>query len=353
MQAATLAWWISKRPRCRTRAAIAGRHEDGPVRRSNATMGSRPPAVYEVKVGVENSENMACSHPDPIARAVCIDLGGRIDMLNDPGNLLQGSVQLAQVVRGSYVYNAATADANGLPNVGEYYHNAPFYAMVLSADSTSFFTDYTNPSLDLVITSGTPAAPTDQYRVSSPDNARLPAGLMVTALEWSLVDTDGDAIVTPELTITAPVLATWSQNTLHVEGNDGLSPPQWFFQFSAQILQASTENCFAGPRAVDAGSPGDGAASTLPLAVASPNPFRRATAIHYRITQASDRVVRIYDVAGRRVCTLVAWQAARGPVTVRWDGTDDVGRTVARGTYVVRVGAGPDAPTGRLVWLGR
>jgi hypothetical protein len=60
-----------------------------------------------------------------------------------------------------------------------------------------------------------------------------------------------------------------------------------------------------------------------------------------------------HDVAGRRVRTLVAWRDAVGPVTLRWDSADDAGRPVARGTFVPRVGAGPAAPRGQLVFLGR
>jgi hypothetical protein len=103
---------------------------------------------------------------------------------------------------------------------------------------------------------------------------------------------------------------------------------------------------------VDAGDLDPRTSSTLPLAAAAPNPFQNATAIRYRITQPSDRVVRIYSVDGRQVRTLVAWDDAVGPVTLRWDGTDDRGRVVARGTYVLRIGTGRHAPVGRLVYLG-
>jgi hypothetical protein len=311
------------------------------------------PDIYRVDMGVQSSENVSCSQPDPIERAVCIDLRAVVDALDDPANVLQGSVRLNQVLRGSYVFNRACADANGLPNVGEYFHTASFYGMVLNADGTSFFTDNTNPALNVAITSGTPSVPADRFLVSSPNNAALPSGAEIVAMQWELVDADGDAITTADLPAGEPQLASWGFNSLRVEGNDGLQPPAHSFEFTAIMTQASATSCFDGPNAVDAGGAGPGAAATLPLAAATPNPFQGATAIRYRVTQPSDRVVRIYSVDGRQVRTLVAWSDALGPVTLRWDGTDDRGRAVARGTYVLRIGAGRHAPVGRLVYLGR
>jgi flagellar hook assembly protein FlgD len=55
----------------------------------------------------------------------------------------------------------------------------------------------------------------------------------------------------------------------------------------------------------------------------------------------TDRVtVRIYDVSGRLVRTLVAGQvfaAGRVDPALTWDGLDDNGRQVARGAYFVGV----------------
>ena len=43
--------------------------------------------------------------------------------------------------------------------------------------------------------------------------------------------------------------------------------------------------------------------------------------------------VRVYDVAGRLVRTLVEGNLDAGPHEIVWDGTDDAGRRVASGVY--------------------
>jgi hypothetical protein len=308
---------------------------------------------YHITARVMGSEEVLCAQGDPVERAVCVDLQAVVDAVNDPGNLLQGSVQVSQVLQGSYTYNRSCDDANALPNIGEYFHNAMFYGMVVDADGITFFTDNTLPALNVYVTSGAPPSPGDGFSVVSPNNAALPSGARVTRMGWELWDDAGDAITTAELPAGAPQIANWDYNALSIEGNDGMQPPEHTFELTATVTQASSASCFSGPGATDAGNLDPSTASMLPLAAAAPNPFHGTTAIRYRITQPSDRIVRIYDVAGRQVRALVAWQDALGPVTLRWDGTDDGGRAVARGTYVLRIGAGRHAPAGRLVYMGR
>ena len=58
------------------------------------------------------------------------------------------------------------------------------------------------------------------------------------------------------------------------------------------------------------------------------------------------------DVLGRRVRTLrdEAW-AGPGRFRVVWDGADDQGRPAASGVYLVRLTAGADRASGRVVLL--
>jgi hypothetical protein len=69
-----------------------------------------------------------------------------------------------------------------------------------------------------------------------------------------------------------------------------------------------------------------------------PNPFRSAsgTTIHYSVAKAGKVEVRIFDVAGRLLNTVVD-QAKPGENFIIWDGTASDGRSVASGVYFYQI----------------
>ncbi|MXW63493.1 MAG: T9SS type A sorting domain-containing protein [Bacteroidetes bacterium SB0662_bin_6] len=65
-----------------------------------------------------------------------------------------------------------------------------------------------------------------------------------------------------------------------------------------------------------------------------PNPFNPSTTIGYSIPSETNVTVRVYDITGRIVKTLVHGQShAPGTYEIIWDGTGDGGQTLASGTY--------------------
>ena len=65
-----------------------------------------------------------------------------------------------------------------------------------------------------------------------------------------------------------------------------------------------------------------------------PNPFNPSTTIGYTIPSETSVTVRVYDITGRIVKTLVHGQAhAPGAYEIIWDGTGDGGQALASGTY--------------------
>jgi len=78
------------------------------------------------------------------------------------------------------------------------------------------------------------------------------------------------------------------------------------------------------------------------LQKAYPNPFNPATTIAYVIAGADDVPVdlRITDVRGRTVRTLVRGHRVPGDHQVRWDGFDDEGRAANSGTYLASLTIG-------------
>ena len=71
-----------------------------------------------------------------------------------------------------------------------------------------------------------------------------------------------------------------------------------------------------------------------------PNPFNPSTKIVFRLERDAQASLRVFDVHGRLVRTLVDSYLAAGPRTVEWDGRDDRGRPLASGTYYMRLQGG-------------
>ncbi|MDH3216536.1 MAG: T9SS type A sorting domain-containing protein [Candidatus Krumholzibacteria bacterium] len=83
-----------------------------------------------------------------------------------------------------------------------------------------------------------------------------------------------------------------------------------------------------------------------------PNPFNPNTTIRYQVPTISDVTLRIYDVEGRLVRTLVDRPGhAAGVHTVVWHGRDDRARDLSSGVYFYRLNAGSRSESRRMVLL--
>lgn len=67
-----------------------------------------------------------------------------------------------------------------------------------------------------------------------------------------------------------------------------------------------------------------------------PNPFNPRTALSFEVPEPSQVGLRIYDLTGRTVRTLVSGSVDPGIHRVAWDGTDERGVPVGSGVYIVR-----------------
>ncbi|RMF66327.1 MAG: T9SS C-terminal target domain-containing protein [Calditrichaeota bacterium] len=71
-----------------------------------------------------------------------------------------------------------------------------------------------------------------------------------------------------------------------------------------------------------------------------PNPFNPETTIKYQLPEAAHLTVKIYNILGQEIRTLVDKQQPAGVYSVTWDGKDSLGRQVASGIYIYQVKAG-------------
>lgn len=76
-----------------------------------------------------------------------------------------------------------------------------------------------------------------------------------------------------------------------------------------------------------------------------PNPLRSTTIFSFELASPARAVLRVVDLAGRPVATVLEADLPPGRREVRWDGTDTSGRPVASGVYFYELQAGGEVVT--------
>lgn len=82
-----------------------------------------------------------------------------------------------------------------------------------------------------------------------------------------------------------------------------------------------------------------------------PNPFNPSTKISFEIPKNQYVELKIFDVLGREIKTLVREKQEAGFHQMAWDGTDESGNAVASGLYFYRIKAGEFSATKKLLLL--
>jgi len=96
-------------------------------------------------------------------------------------------------------------------------------------------------------------------------------------------------------------------------------------------------------------SAAQGLPNVLQLMGAVPNPFNPMTDIKFSLPHEARVSLKIYDISGRLVQDLVHENMAAGEHSVRWMGRDNAGKSVASGTYFVRLVAGSETSVKSMV----
>jgi len=82
-----------------------------------------------------------------------------------------------------------------------------------------------------------------------------------------------------------------------------------------------------------------------------PNPFKQSTTINYQLTKPGLVSLKIYNIAGQTVKTLVNTVQTQGLYSVPWNGSDDDGMNVSNGVYFYRIQAGGMSQTRKMIIL--
>ncbi len=82
-----------------------------------------------------------------------------------------------------------------------------------------------------------------------------------------------------------------------------------------------------------------------------PNPFNPTTTIAFALPEESKVSIKIYDISGSLVRTLVNDNRLAGEYNVAWNGQNDNGMQVSSGVYIYRIEAGSFTQSRRMVRL--
>jgi hypothetical protein len=83
----------------------------------------------------------------------------------------------------------------------------------------------------------------------------------------------------------------------------------------------------------------------------SPNPFNQSTKISYQLAKSGLVNLKIYNIAGQLVKTLVNGIQPKGSHNVKWDGQDESGNSVSNGVYIYWLQAGIISQTRKMIVL--
>jgi hypothetical protein len=110
---------------------------------------------------------------------------------------------------------------------------------------------------------------------------------------------------------------------------------------------------FGGAAVTPVGGPGGGDAAA-PLAfrlhAGTPNPFQHRTTLAFDLPKSTPARASVYNVSGALVRTLLDGPLAAGRHSVSWAGDDDAGNRVAQGVYLLRLEAGAQTATSKLIF---
>ncbi|MBD3288845.1 T9SS type A sorting domain-containing protein, partial [candidate division KSB1 bacterium] len=82
-----------------------------------------------------------------------------------------------------------------------------------------------------------------------------------------------------------------------------------------------------------------------------PNPFNMSTTIRYYLSQQENVTVKVYNLEGRKVNTLVDGLRKQGSHLISWNGTAENGAEISSGVYYYKLTAGAEQEVRKMILL--
>lgn len=148
-----------------------------------------------------------------------------------------------------------------------------------------------------------------------------------------------------------PILGGWAPFTATYVGEAADVGAPITICLSSTSIQGNFDNVRLSDSSTSTGIDPSASPSGFDLDV-SPSPFGTATRVRYSISANSPVVLRVYDVSGRVVRTLIhAATVEAGAHETVWDGSDDSGVGAKSGIYFVRLSTNEETRTSRVLFV--
>ena len=174
-------------------------------------------------------------------------------------------------------------------------------------------------------------------------------------LEIYDVDADPDSLVWHNIQVIEHL--DWRGNDLgnpyreEVDFPDFDTPSEnWFrFECRTELVGDQCPENDEVTRQINLGIAEDVTPTPFALEAIVPNPFVGSTKVSFAVPVTTKVSLKVYDISGKLVTTLVDGNQNPGRHSVTWSGTDGAGRTVAQGIYLVRMEAESFSATKKVV----
>jgi hypothetical protein len=127
--------------------------------------------------------------------------------------------------------------------------------------------------------------------------------------------------------------------------------PGWYYLGGDGQIQLLLIRAYVSPIKTDVKEVVELMPSSFSLAQNYPNPFNPSTVISYQLSAVSNVQVKVFDMLGREVATLVNEERPVGRYQINWNGTDNFGSKVTSGVYFYTLRAGSFVATKKMILL--
>jgi hypothetical protein len=117
------------------------------------------------------------------------------------------------------------------------------------------------------------------------------------------------------------------------------------------VVANLTGKDFVGTDILSGVRDGNGIPRNFKLVQNYPNPFNPSTTIAFSLPRAAYTTLKVFNIAGQEVTTLISSSLTAGNYRFTWDGTSALGRATSSGIYFYSLRAGDYADTKKMVFL--